>query len=64
MPAIYVRLPEDARRALVNLAEREWRDPRHQATKLLVEGLERSGILLPEESIPQERAADRAAVTA
>jgi len=45
MRRITVSLPEDARRALVNLAEREYRDPRDQATKILVDGLREAGTL-------------------
>ena len=42
---IYVPLPEPARQALYDLAEREWRNPKEQASKLLVEGLCRAGVL-------------------
>jgi len=43
---IYVQLPdEQTRRALVNVAESEFRDPRAQAAKFIVEGLKRVGAL-------------------
>ena len=46
MRPIYVPLPdEQTRRALVNIAEREFRDPRAQAAKFIVEGLQRAGAL-------------------
>ena len=46
MRPIYVPLPdEQTRRALVNIAEREFRDPRAQAAKFIVEGLKRAGAL-------------------
>ena len=46
MPSsVYVRLPEQAREALYELADREWRDPRDQAAKLVIEGLRRAGAL-------------------
>ncbi len=46
MRPIYVPLPDDrTRRALVNIAEREFRDPRAQAAKFIVEGLQRAGAL-------------------
>ena len=51
MRAIYVPLPnEETRRALIQLAEHEWRNPREQAAKLLVEGLRRAGVL-PDEPV-------------
>jgi hypothetical protein len=42
---IYVPLPDPVREALYELAEREWRHPKEQASKLLVEGLRRAGML-------------------
>ena len=46
MRPIYVPLPDEpTRRALVNVAEREFRDPRAQAAKFIVEGLQRAGAL-------------------
>ena len=46
MRPIYVQLPdEQTRRALVNVAEREFRDPRAQAAKFIVDGLRRAGVL-------------------
>jgi hypothetical protein len=47
---IYVQLPdEQTRRALVNVAESEFRDPRAQAAKFIVDGLRRAGALPAEE---------------
>jgi len=47
---IYVQLPdEQTRRALVNVAEREYRDPRAQAAKFIVDGLRRAGALADDE---------------
>ena len=45
MPSVYVRLPEPAREALYELAEREWRDPRDQAELFVMDGLRRAGAL-------------------
>ena len=42
---IYIPLPDPAPEALYELAEREWRHPKEQASKLLVEGLRRAGVL-------------------
>lgn len=60
MRGIYVPVTDPAaRRALVNLAEREMRDPRSQAAVLILEGLRRVGALTesntghqPAEAIP------------
>ncbi len=43
--SIYVPLPGPARVALYQLAEREWRHPKEQASKLLVEALRQAGAL-------------------
>jgi hypothetical protein len=43
--AIYVPVTEPVRRALNDLAERECRDPRDQATYLIVQGLKQAGAL-------------------
>jgi hypothetical protein len=43
--AIYVPLSSPLRRALVNLAESEYRDPRDQAAYLILEGLRQRGAL-------------------
>jgi hypothetical protein len=52
---IYVPLPdEQTRRALVNVAEREFRDPRAQAAKYIVEGLKRAGILTDQKPDPRD----------
>ena len=48
MRAIYVALPEGAADRLRELARRELRDPREQATWLILDGLRRAG--LPVES--------------
>ena len=45
MRAIYVPVTEPVRRALNDLAERECRDPRDQATYLIREGLRQAGAL-------------------
>jgi hypothetical protein len=46
MRRIYVPVTDpEARRALVNLAGREMRDPRDQAAYLILEGLRRVGAL-------------------
>ena len=45
MAAVYVPLPSDVKDALLTLAEREDRDPRRQAARLLQEGLVRAGVL-------------------
>jgi hypothetical protein len=58
--SVYVRLPEPAREALYDLAEREWRDPRDQAALFIMEGLKRAGVL-PEE--PSFVSTDRPLVT-
>ena len=59
MRAIYTPLPsEEIRLALLQLAEREWRDPRDQATKLLVEGLRIAGVLRDEGAATELNPAD------
>ncbi len=45
MRAVYVPLRADVKDALLTLAEREARDPRRQAARLLHEGLVRAGVL-------------------
>ena len=47
---IFVPLPDVPRDALYELAEQEWRDPRDQAAKFIVEGLRRAGALNDERS--------------
>jgi hypothetical protein len=42
---VYVSLPSNAAEALRELARREFRHPRDQAQKLLVEGLRQAGAL-------------------
>jgi hypothetical protein len=49
---VYVPLPSSAADALRELARREFRHPRDQAQKLLVEGLRRAGALPAEPSEP------------
>jgi hypothetical protein len=43
--SIYVPLSTPAKEALYQLAEREWRHPKEQASKLLVEALRQAGAL-------------------
>ena len=50
MRAVYVPLRADVKDALLTLAEREARDPRRQAARLLQEGLVRAGVLTDDES--------------
>ena len=50
MPAVYVPLRADVKDALLTLAEREARDPRRQAARLLQEGLIRAGVLTDDRS--------------
>jgi hypothetical protein len=45
MRSVYVPLRADMKDALLTLAEREDRDPRRQAARLVQEGLERAGVL-------------------
>ena len=45
MHRIIVPIPEDARAALFDLARTELREPRWQASKLLVEALAQAGAL-------------------
>jgi hypothetical protein len=42
---IYVPLPSREREALLELADSEWRSPREQAAKFVVEGLRQAGAL-------------------
>jgi hypothetical protein len=55
MRSINVPLPEDGARQLVELARREFRQPREQAAALIVDGLKRAGLEV--ESASAERAA-------
>ncbi len=50
MRAVYVPLRADVKDALLTLAEREARDPRRQAARLLQEGLIRAGVLTDDRS--------------
>ena len=50
MRAVYVPLRADVKDALLTLAEREARDPRRQAARLLQEGLLRAGVLIDDRS--------------
>jgi hypothetical protein len=43
--SLYVPIPEDARRALLDLAERQYRHPKDQARLLIEDGLRRAGML-------------------
>ncbi|HYN68824.1 MAG TPA: hypothetical protein VEX41_01275 [Candidatus Eisenbacteria bacterium] len=56
MRTIYVPLPEDAAERLRELARREMRDPRSQASWLILDGLRRAG------SDPELRADDVASL--
>jgi hypothetical protein len=49
---LYVPLPEPARAALYELAEREWRHPKDQAAMLLTDALRRSGALVDDDQPP------------
>ena len=51
MAAVYVPLPRDVKDALLTLAEREDRDPRRQAARLLREGLLRAGALPTDDTL-------------
>jgi hypothetical protein len=55
MRSIYVPLPEGAGDRLRELSRRELRDPREQATWLILDGLRRAG--LPVDVGPRDRAA-------
>ena len=57
MRGIYVPVSDPtARRALVNLAERELRDPRDQAAYLILEGLHQRDLLPDLKTAPSETA--------
>lgn len=49
---IYVSLEPSEAKALLDLAQREYRDPRRQAALLLRDGLNRAGALPSEPSEP------------
>lgn len=53
---VYAPLDQDERRALMTLAQREDRDTRRQATRLLREGLIRAGVLTESKNAPAEPA--------
>lgn len=59
MRRIQVPVTDPMRRALVNLAEREYRDPRDQAAILIAEGLRRVGALPDLKTAPAEPATAR-----
>ena len=61
MRAIYVPLSEPVRRALNDLAEREYRDPRDQAAKMLSEALRSTGALPTDGRLTGSPAATRPA---
>lgn len=42
---IFIPLLDEHREALIDLADREWRRPVDQAAKILIEGLQREGML-------------------
>ena len=50
MRSIYVPLPDGAADRLRELARRELRDPKAQATRLILDGLERAGLPVDLES--------------
>ena len=54
MRAIYVPVTEPLRRALNDLAEREYRDPRDQAAYLIADGLRRAGALTNSAADPSD----------
>lgn len=53
MRNLYVPLPSEAVERLRELARREYRDPKAQATVLILDGLLRAGLAVPVE--PRER---------
>jgi hypothetical protein len=57
----YLTLDEPEARALIGLAEREYRHPRDRAAKLLVESLKRRGALAAAADRPAEKPAAVAA---
>jgi hypothetical protein len=61
MRAVYINLPDTALDALRKLAERETRAPKHQAARLILDGLRREGLLASEASAPvaNHRGSDR-----
>jgi len=63
MPSnVYVSLPNTAADALRELARREFRHPRDQAAKLLVDGLRRAGALPTEQTESDRPSASLATV--
>ncbi len=48
---IYIPLPDPEREALISLADREWRQPREQAAKILSDALRVAGAL-PADNTP------------
>ena len=58
MGALYVRLPQPAHEALLELAVQEYRRPGDQAALILMDGLRRAGLLTrePENDSRQEAA--------
>ena len=55
MRNVYVPLRPDALAALIELARREYRDPKAQAAMLILDGLRRAGF--PVDVSPRDRAA-------
>ena len=49
---IFVQLPEEERKALMDRADSEWPSPREHATKLLVEAIRRENGLAPRTNHP------------
>ena len=63
MSRITITLAPDEFAALADLAAREWREPRHQAGLLVVNGLRQAGVL-PEPPSAEPEPADRDPVEA
>ncbi len=60
MRGLYVPLSLDEKNAFIDLAERRYRDPRHEARLLLVEAMRAAGAL-PSKSSESDRSVDQAA---
>ena len=61
MRAVYVPLRADVKDALLALSEREARDPRRQAARLVQEGLVRAGLLRDDPPAPTDSRGPEAA---
>jgi hypothetical protein len=49
---IFIPLLDEHREALIDLADREWRRPVDQATKILIEGLQQERMTLESKTAP------------